>query len=185
MSALSVHASRGLARRRRRPLRFASAAGRRPTARCSGCCKRNCSIAPRQLLGVYLSLCAVSLAHRGAVLDAGRAAGAAVRRRSSCSPSAPRCWSTPAMPPTARRIALRPGRLHGRAARSAGAPSRSSSRAGLGAGRAGARRRLADRAFGRGPAHRGRPLRAPRAAPRRWPTSCARRCAATTHVATA
>ena len=72
--------------------------------------KRNCSLAPRQLLAFYLSLCALSLAvapcfwMQGAPLVmpfAGLellAVGGA-------------CWCTRAMPPTASCIALRRGRL--------------------------------------------------------------------------
>ena len=64
------------------------------------------------------------------------------------------------------RMALRPGRLTVELHASAGAPSRSSSRRAWVRVEPAHRRPLADRALGPGPAHRGRPLRAPGAAPR-------------------
>ena len=59
MSALSVHASRGLGSPAPAP-RFACAADAADGS-VRWHLKRNCSLAPRQLLGVYLSLCAVGL----------------------------------------------------------------------------------------------------------------------------
>ena len=59
MSALSVHASRGLGSPAAAP-RFASAADTGDGSM-RWQMKRNCSFAPRQLLAVYLSLCAVGL----------------------------------------------------------------------------------------------------------------------------
>jgi uncharacterized membrane protein len=56
MSALSVHASRGLGSPAPAP-RFACAADEADGS-IRWHMKRNCSFAPRQLLGVYLSLCA-------------------------------------------------------------------------------------------------------------------------------
>lgn len=59
MSALTVHASRGRGSPAPAP-RFASAADEADGS-VRWQMKRNCSFAPRQLLGVYLSLCAVGL----------------------------------------------------------------------------------------------------------------------------
>ena len=59
MSALSVHASRGLGSPAPAP-RFACVADAADGS-VRWHMKRNCSFAPRQLLGVYLSLCAVGL----------------------------------------------------------------------------------------------------------------------------
>ena len=60
MSALSVHASRGLRSPATRP-RFASAADESDGS-VRWHMKRNCSFAPRQLLAVYVSLCLLGLA---------------------------------------------------------------------------------------------------------------------------
>lgn len=60
MSALSVHAPRGLASPGSPP-RFASAV-EQADGSLQWLMKRNCSFAPRQLLGVYLSLCLLALA---------------------------------------------------------------------------------------------------------------------------
>lgn len=59
MSALTVHASRGLGSPAPAP-RFASV-GDAADGTMRWLMKRNCSFAPRQLLAVYLSLCAVGL----------------------------------------------------------------------------------------------------------------------------
>ena len=126
--------------------------------------KRNCSIAPRQLLGVYLSLCVVAWASAACsgpgapcVLPFAGAELLAARRRARRL--RPPC-GRPREHDAAAGAAV--GRLH----RSAGATEQVDFPRRLGAGRAGASRRLADRAVGRGPAHRRRPVRAPRAAPR-------------------
>jgi len=63
MSALSVHASRGLGSPAPSP-RFASVAGDADGS-VRWHMKRNCSFAPRQLLGVYLGLCLIGLAIGG------------------------------------------------------------------------------------------------------------------------
>ena len=175
MSALSVHASRGLAAARSgAALRLALAdAGRRLGA---WHMKRNCSFAPRQLLGVYLACARCRPGHRRPVLVDGRAVRPAVRRRRA----ARRRRRDRRLRPPCRRPREHdagPGRLSVDCTLRPARPSRSISSRRLGPGRARASRRLADRAVGRGPAHRRRPLRAPRAAPRSWPTNCARRCA--------
>ncbi len=119
---------------------------------CNGCCKRNCSITPRSC-SASICRCARSRwslrwpspgtgLHRCWPLPA-----------SSCCWSARRCWSIRAMPPTSERITLADGALsveHG----SGRQTERVEFRAGLGARRAAAWRRLADRAVGRGPASR-------------------------------
>ena len=145
--------------------RFASAAS--PVAGDSSVqwlLRRNCSMTPTQLVAFYLSLCAWSLAIAGAFWWRGAtlvmpfagieilAVGAALLVYARHAGDRERM--TPhARPPERRmhaRAAHRPGRF----------------RAGVGPGRAGAWRPLADRALGRGQADRDRPLRPARAAPR-------------------
>ena len=65
MAALSVHAPRGFAPAAP-PLRFASSAGEGTDGSVRWLLRRNCSIAPVQLVSAYLLLCTVSLAIAGA-----------------------------------------------------------------------------------------------------------------------
>ena len=65
MAALSVHAARGFAPAAP-PLRFASSVGDRADGSVQWLLRRNCSIAPAQLVSAYLLLCTVSLAIAGA-----------------------------------------------------------------------------------------------------------------------
>ena len=125
--------------------------------------KRNCSITPRQLCGVYLSLCA-------GVAASPRASGRRARRwcwpspPSSCSASASRCWSTLAMPPTARCSRCVGPRWRSSTAAAAASSAPTSRR--LAGGRACRTAGLAGRTLGPGPAHARRPLHAPRTARR-------------------
>ena len=98
-----------------------------------------------QLLGVFVALCVLLAGHRRGFLVAGRAGRAAVRRRSSCCWSAPRFWVCCApCRATRETITLAERELtvehrFGRRRRHSRLPRR------MGAGRAGARRRLAGR----------------------------------------
>ena len=82
-SDVSRQRPRSLASRRARASRrcvSARVAARATRRRVQWLLKRNCSITPRQLLGVYLSLCALSLAIAGGFWWHGAPLGAAVRR---------------------------------------------------------------------------------------------------------
>ena len=65
MAALSVHAPRGFPSAAP-PLRFASSAGSSTDGSVQWLLRRNCSIAPAQLVVAYILLCTVSLAIAGA-----------------------------------------------------------------------------------------------------------------------
>ena len=124
--------------------------------------KRNCSITPRQLLRFYASLCVLSLGialmfwAQGATL----VMPFAWARRLAMG-AALLVYSRHAA--DSEGIRLQPGRLTVEL-NTSGAHEPGRVRAGLGPRRARAWRPFADRALGPGPAHRGRALRAPRAA---------------------
>ena len=174
MSALSAQAFRGLVSPPA-PLRF-GAARSAADGSVQWLLRRNCSMTPGQLVAFYLSLCAWSFAIAGAFWLRGATlvlpfaglellgVGAALLIYARHATDRERM--VPAPRPADRRVHARPPHRPGRV------------RTGLGPGRADPRRSLADRAFGRGQARRGRPLRAARAAPRRWPTNCAQRSGA-------